>query len=48
MSKVYRTGSPGDCYEIVPILRKAVHWNSAHGQVPNEHLSYTYGCIPSK
>ena len=46
--KVYRTGSPGDCYEIVPMLRKSVHWRSKHDQVPNEHLSYTYGCIPSK
>jgi hypothetical protein len=48
MFKVYRTGSPGDCYEIVPMLRKSVHWNSKHGPVANEHLSYTYGCIPPK
>ncbi|HMG86604.1 MAG TPA: hypothetical protein VK574_12810 [Terracidiphilus sp.] len=42
---VYRNGSQGDCFEIVPALRKAAHWNTKHDPVP-VGLTYTYGCIP--
>jgi len=43
---VYRNGSPGDCFEIVPWLRKAALWHGKHDLVPIESLGYSYGCIP--
>ena len=46
MFDVYRNGSPGDCFEVVPALRKAVLWHSKHDPLPIEYPTYTYGCIP--
>lgn len=43
---VYRNGSPGDCFEMVPPLRKVTLWHGKHDPVPTEYPSYSYGCIP--
>jgi hypothetical protein len=46
----YRTKSPGDCFTIVPSLRKSTHWHSGEtNPVPALFpLNYTYGCIPPR
>lgn len=43
---VERNGSPGDCFEIVPALRKAALWQGKHDPVKIDYLGYSYGCIP--
>jgi|GEM_PF-3175382 len=46
----YRTKSPGDCFTIVPSLRKSTHWHSGEtNPVPALFpLNYTYGCMPPR
>ena len=46
----YRSKSPGDCFAIVPSLRKSTYWRSVEtNPVPAVFpLSYTYGCIPPR
>lgn len=48
MFDMYRAGTPGECYEIVPALRKSAHWRSGqHDILPvGFPVSYSYGCIP--
>lgn len=48
MFELHRTGSPGDCFVIVPELRKSARMRSqTQPPLPPEfQLSYTYGCLP--
>ncbi len=48
MFDMYRTEPSGECFEIVPALRKSAHWPSGqHDILPvGFPVSYSYGCIP--
>jgi hypothetical protein len=48
MFDMVRTGPPGECFEIVPALRKSAHWLSGeHNLLPvGFPVTYTTGCIP--
>lgn len=50
MFETLRNGSPGDCFEIVPELRKAAYWRSPSCNVlpPGYPLVYTYGSVPPR
>lgn len=43
-----RNGSPGDCFAVMPELRKAVLWHSKPNPWPPEDMTGTYGCIPPR
>lgn len=45
-----RSGSPGECFVIVPALRKSAHMRSQEQPPfpPGFPLTYTYGCLPSQ
>jgi hypothetical protein len=48
MFDMVRTGPPGECFEIVPALRKSAHWLSGeHDLLPAGFpVTHVTGCIP--
>ena len=50
MFKMDRSGSPGQCWVIVPALRKSARIRSQDSPPlpPGFPLSYSYGCVPSQ
>jgi hypothetical protein len=50
MFDMFRTGPPGECFAIVPALRKSAHWLSGeHDLLPTGFpVAYMTGCIPPR